>query len=373
MSLWKKRLYLIITPTVFAFIGVGVGMNIRSCQTIEDESPQKNNFGSCFFTDNKTDLLLGTIDDQAIILAALPEDVQEAHARIEAKRFQQQSDLFMELAVRLELNKNEDIPLAKLPKLKDMPQHIVSDIEVKEFFEKNKSSFTSSNLAEVNVTLRNHLQQQKIGVTVAKTAATMTAGRVKFALTFPCGRKIDVVPPGENQPQQAPLNLIVVTDFQCTPCRRIGDYLVKLAANNPNKINLQEIFIAATAGGTGDFLARGHYCAQAQGDKDKLAAYRTNAYFSQIRYDSAGKPIEPTNPQTPALETARRTGLDMVDFSKCLDSKDAETFLAQNLEFAASAGAENLPFFLLNSYQLIAPFQFKETEIIQRILSEMQQ
>jgi protein-disulfide isomerase len=363
------------TLTIAAVAGFVAGLGVYWAASHSKGGAPKGSFGGCFLSKSSDSQLLGTLDGKEISSDNLPADLQNTMLQANAEHHRRIGELVDEAAVRQIAAAAAGRPSAfsQLPPLKELVGDSITDDDVRKFYEINKNSFPKTSYEQVSTMLRRHLEQQKQNSFMqGKLLELRKDNRLKFALPLPCGPKAESDAPSSafKSGKTDQNDLVFISDYQCGTCRYVKGSLDRLIEQNAGRIQMRQVLVPGKKGGSGEYLVRGAFCAQKGGDEQKFAMYHNNAYFSPVQYDTTGKVKDEANPRAIAIQTAKNSGLDMAAFETCLDSKEAEEFVATNMAYADKLKIAEAPAFFLNQRRLWLPPQLNLSDNLQRILDE---
>jgi protein-disulfide isomerase len=363
------------TIAIAAVAGFVAGIGVYWAIGHNKGGAANRSYGGCFLSKTSESLLLGTLDGKEISSDNLPPDLQNSLLQANAEHHRRIGELVDEAAVRQIAATAAGRPNAfpQLPSLKDLVGESVTEDDVRKFYETNKNSFPKTSYEQVSAMLRRHLEQQKQNSFMqGKLTELRKDQRLKFALPLPCGPRAETDAPSTafKTGKSESNDLIFVSDYQCGTCRYVKSSLDRLIEQNAGRIQMRQVLVPGKKGGSGEYLVRGAHCAQKGGDEQKLTMYHNNAYFSPVQYDQSGKVKDDANPRAIAIQTAKNSGLDMAAFETCLDSKEAEDFVATNMAYTDKLKLAEAPAFFLNQRRLWLPPQLNLADNIQRILDE---
>ncbi len=331
---------------------------------------------ACFLSGGGTDKVLGTVEGKTITTGNLPENLQANMMQAEAEHNRRITDLVNEAAVRYLAAKEQgkSVSIEQLPTLKDLVGAEVTKEDVRKFFDSNKNSFPKMNFEQVEPMLRRHLEQQKQNTFLQSHLADLKKNSaLKVQIPISCGPKASVEPPAGAivRGKGSRFELVFVSDYQCGPCRYMKPALDTLADLFSDSMKfVQVMYTGEKKGSSNDYLVRGTYCAKNIADNAKYLSYNATAYFSNVKYDSAGKVVEEGDPKKAAMDAAKRVTLDAAAFSKCLESKDAENYADTNRKYFADLRLDQAPAFYLNGRRLAVPPQLNIAELMQEIMED---
>jgi protein-disulfide isomerase len=331
---------------------------------------------ACFLSGTESERVLAVVDGEKISTANLPADMQQAFLQAESEHIRRLSEISEEVAVRFSLAKEQKKAgsVEETPPLKELMDALVKDTDVREFFEKNKQSFPKMEFAQVEPMLRKHLEQQKQTTFVKQRLQILKSeNNLVSKLPHPCGASLPAEAPKGSFVRGTgnKIQLVVLTDYQCGPCRYVKTLLDRVVEKNGDKIQIVSVLSPGAEGSSSDYLVRGAFCARQQGNAEKFASYDNLAYFTPVKYDNMGKVQESGAASAVALETAKRAGLDAAEFEKCLNSQEAISFGAQNRDYLAKVKTEQMPAFFLNEKRMALPSQLNVDEILTEVIKEI--
>jgi predicted DsbA family dithiol-disulfide isomerase len=157
----------------------------------------------------------------------------------------------------------------------------------------------------------------------------------------------------------APVTIVIFSDFQCTFCHEQEQGLKKAINDNQDSVRLiwkdypdmsvnnSESYQAAIAG----------RCADAQ---DKFWEYHDLLFGSNKKLD-----------KSVFIDLAKELDLDTKDFQKCLDSENAKKLVYENVLEANALNINGIPFVYINDKEVLG--QSTSEDLIKLIRAELKQ
>ena len=149
--------------------------------------------------------------------------------------------------------------------------------------------------------------------------------------------------------QQAPVELVIFSDFQCPYCRNIAPILDQVLETYGEKVRLEfRQFPLTSIHPEAMQAAEVASCAQAQG---KFWSFHDSVFenFGQLATDQL-------------LDRAQEVGLDPDELNRCLDSGEGRKVVDQDLSLGRSAGVSGTPAIFVNGRPVpltgrVSPFE----------------
>ncbi len=172
-------------------------------------------------------------------------------------------------------------------------------------------------------------------------------------------RTIDTTDAPAKGAENAPVSIVVFTDFECPYCKKLPPILEQVEKNNPGKVriffkNMPLISIHKMAEGA----ARAAIAAQKQ---EKFWPYHDKLFAA-----------DKLSPQT-LQQFAKELGLDMKKFDQDMQAQETTNALQKDMYDARNAGVEGTPTIFINGWALgnrsVEGFQ----EMIDTLVAEKQQ
>ncbi len=171
---------------------------------------------------------------------------------------------------------------------------------------------------------------------------TLPSATPVAAAATPDVRRVNISAEGHPSlgPEDAPITIIEFSDYQCPYCKLWHDNVYdRLLANYPGKIR----FVYW------DFPLNGHPEAQPAAEAARCAGAQ-NAYFE---YNDAIFGEKYGLGRSAYLEYAQDLGLDVGQFTNCLDNRVYQSVVEASLNSAINTGIQSTPTFLINGIQVI--------------------
>lgn len=295
---------------------------------------------------------VATVQGQPISAEELTAAAQGELLRLEMERYQLMKQKLDELiAVRLlhlEATRR-DMPVQQLEQEEIVAKTApVSPEQVKAFYEANKSRIRQP-LEQVTPRLEAHLQQQELQ---KRQRVFLSELRQRYAVTIALpAPTVDVSTNGEPSlgPENAPVTIVEFSDFQCPYCRTVQPTLKRLLQEYQDRVKL--VFR--------DFPLRNiHPQAQKAAEAAQCAAEQ------QQFWPYHDKLFAVANLQVQDLtQYAQDLGLDVQQFTTCLDSDKYAQEVERDLQDGLKAGVSATPSFFINGQPVngAVPYErFKE-------------
>ena len=191
--------------------------------------------------------------------------------------------------------------------------------------------------SEVEGQLRSLLLEQKIKVRRHEFAQTLQANaKVSVYLNSPTPVRAVVGVDGPSRgPANAAVTIVEFEDFQCPFCRRAQDIMEQVLARYKDRVRMvhRDLPLRTLHPASWKVHEAGR-CAEEQG---KFWEYRTLLY----KNPAAISPEQLNN-------YASQAGLNVSDFTKCLDSGKFNAVIQKDEDEANRLGVQSTPFFFIN-------------------------
>ena len=164
-------------------------------------------------------------------------------------------------------------------------------------------------------------------------------------------------------PQNAPVEMIEYSDFQCPACQLAQAKLKKILAGHPEKIHL--IFRHFPLSGH-RWSPLAHQAAECAAQKGKFWEFHDKLYDNQQIWSSAPNAVEFF------LQYAAELGMNMDLFAGCLNDRDIRQKVLADKKTGEALQINSTPTFFINQERLVGPFDLEQKgeEMIQKILGE---
>jgi protein-disulfide isomerase len=209
----------------------------------------------------------------------------------------------------------------------------VTDAQIRNFYDANKGQLDQP-LEKVSAAIKDFLQKQAKD-TAQKTyiAALRAKHKVKVNLE-PLRETVEAVGP-QRGPDNAPITMVVFSDFECPFCGRFSPVIKDTMAKYPNQIRLVYRHLPLTSlHPNAQHAAEAAVCAQNQGKfwemHDLMFAEQSRLGDEELK------------------EKAKRLGLDSKSFDECLTGGQARDVVRKDVEAAEQLGIGGTPFSFIN-------------------------
>ncbi len=186
------------------------------------------------------------------------------------------------------------------------------------------------------------------------------AGRHSVQIFLPPPRlhamQIDLSTAKTSGPADAPVQLVVFSDFQCQYCARLAPVLQRLRVEFPNELMVAFRYFPLEAHARGVAAAVAAECAAEQ---DAFWKYHDRLF------EEGGDLSE-----SRLVALAVKIGLDEGRFRQCLQGDRAKTVVAASYRDAAAAGLEGAPAVFLNGRRVEGDLRY--SALARRIKAELQ-
>ncbi len=310
-----------------------------------------------------------------LAIEAFTRKGNDAFWKVSEALFDQQKDLgpetYASIAAQMGLSKDPTLAAIKAHKHKsriDRDQGLAEDLEASgtpTFFINGRRLVGAQPVEKFSALIDQELARAqalvKGGTPAAQLYEQIVAIGKKAGLEL---EKIDVPPPGKDNPSRGPANAPVViqvwSDFQCPFCSRLVPTLEEVEKAFPGKVRIvfrhlplpmhRDAALAAEAGAE----------AFREGGSPAFWKMHDAMFADQTKLDRQG------------LEaTAKKIGLDGKRFGKALDEHTAKAVVEADQKIASDKGISGTPMSVINGYELSGAQPLsKFKRIIQKVLDE---
>ncbi len=247
---------------------------------------------------------------------------------------QELNSLLDERVLSLEAAARGSTPEALLAGIKSA---VISDAQVQEFYEKNKSQMDQPP-EKMAPLIKDYLQKQdKEAAQRAFLTSLRTQHKVVVTLE-PLREPVAAVGP-QRGPDNAAVTVVEFSDFQCPFCGRFSPVIESVRAKYPTQVRLIYRHLPLSAMHPhAQHAAQAAVCAQGQG---KFWEMHDLMFAQQSKLDDEG-----------LKQMAQQLGLNTAQFAECLDSAKAREAVQQDADAAAQLSISGTPASFVNGRYL---------------------
>ena len=172
-----------------------------------------------------------------------------------------------------------------------------------------------------------------------------------FGQKKPHPAPVSEVPPKARGAESAALEILEYSDFQCPACSSVQIYLKKLLEEHPGEIRLVFRHYPLQRHRNAPLAHQAAECAHDQGN---FWAYHDRLYSEQ---DSWAEDHEPARRM---LQYARDLGLNLEQFSGCLENLEVTDRIKIELTEGKAQGVSSTPSFFIQSKMAVGEKQLRE-------------
>jgi protein-disulfide isomerase len=218
----------------------------------------------------------------------------------------------------------------------------VTDADVEQFFEANKSRLPTSQ-PNLKAQIKQYLTNQREQARHDQFVKSLREGaKVSVSLAPPPVTRVtlDLAGAPSRGPANAPITLVEFSDFHCPYCQRVKPTIAELLARYPDKIRL--VFKDLPLDSLHPAARAAAEAAQCANDQGKFWPFHDKVY-------------ERAPDASPATLKAIATevGLDVPAFEQCVSSRKHEATVQRSVDEAEGFGVTGTPAFFVNG-RLIA-------------------
>lgn len=164
-------------------------------------------------------------------------------------------------------------------------------------------------------------------------------------------------------PQDAPVEIIEYSDFQCPACQRAAVTVKKLLEAYPQKINFTFRHFPLPGH---RWSAVAHQAAECAAQKGKFWQFHDRLYDNQPLWSVAPNAVEFF------FQYAAEIGLSLEPFANCLTDQAVSQEIAKDKKSGEALKLNSTPTFFINKERLVGPVELEQKgeETIRRILGE---
>ncbi len=210
----------------------------------------------------------------------------------------------------------------------------VTEAEIDQFYQDNRERIRSDHGLEalrpkIRLYLSEERKEQVIAGLRANTEVEIAIRRPRYVL--PSGG-------ASRGPEDAPVKIIVFSDYQCPYCKRAEGTIATLLERYPNQIQITYRHLPLDFHPHAREAALAAVCTEAQG---KFWEYHQLLFASQLQLDRE------------TLTTYAETlGLGAAQLEACMDAEQTNQRVDEDVRLALAAGATSTPTFFVNGIQM---------------------
>jgi protein-disulfide isomerase len=215
---------------------------------------------------------------------------------------------------------------------------LVTEDEVEQFYQANKSLFGSGDEMEIRDQIRGRLQSQKVSTQRdAFVQSLRKNGKVVINLEPPPVTRVAVSTDGAptRGGAKAPVTIVEFSDFHCPFCKRVVPTLKELETKYGDKVKL--VFRDYPLDQLHPGARKAHEAARCAGEQGKFWEFH-DALF-------AGEPD--SSPQR-LKRYAQQVGVDVAKFDQCVASGKHKELVQKDIDEGARLGVNGTPAFFIN-------------------------
>ena len=185
--------------------------------------------------------------------------------------------------------------------------------------------------------------------------------RKRHSVSSPSQSQADL--PKAKGSQNAPVEMIEYSDFQCPACQRAEPTIQKLLEAHPGKIHF--VFRHFPLPGH-RWSAVAHQAAECAAQKGKFWEFHDRLYANQPVWAQAPNAVEFF------LQYAGELGMNIEPFANCLTDSDINQKVLKDKKSGERLQINSTPTFSMNKERLVGPVELEQKgeEVIRRILGE---
>jgi protein-disulfide isomerase len=223
-----------------------------------------------------------------------------------------------------------------------------SEEELREIYQKNKTSFGDQSFKEIKSMLANRVKQKKRQQTVMDHIEELKKkANVRIQLQQP-RIAVEAVGPSKG-PAAAPITIVEFSDFECPYCSQACEVADEVVGAYNGKVRLVYQSFPLQRHKDAAKAAEAGLCAETQG---KFWEMHDWMFANQDKLSIEG-----------LKKAAADLGMDIEKFNSCLDSGEQTAKVEANVQTALEAGVRGTPTFFVNGKRLTGDLsldQFKE-------------
>ena len=290
--------------------------------------------------------ILGTLNGEEIVISDLADSDRYQLARLRTNYYTEVHDLLQQSATR---TAREQLMLAaaeeqgmtlNLYYAEEVGYPEVSDAELQSIYDANRNQFGGRSLDEIGADLRRQVANQKLAHMIDAHGDAMLA-EAEWELRVPDYRvEIETTGHAALGPEDAPLKLVVFSDFECPYCRRFNGTLDALRENEDYRDRIQVVFRHYPLRSIHPQAQKAAEASICAGDQDRFWEYHDALWTDE-------------NLGLETLEQhARLIGLDTEAFAECLNSGRHYQQVQNDFATARDLGLDGTPAVFANGRYL---------------------
>jgi protein-disulfide isomerase len=232
----------------------------------------------------------------------------------------------------------------------------ISDKDVADYYEKVKARFQGKPFDEVKGLIRNFLSQQEFQKAQGALLAKLRKKADINILITPPRVEVEAGDHPSMGPENAPIQIVEFSDYQCPFCGRVRDTVHKVVEKYGKKVHyvFRDFPLAFHKE-----APKAHEAAHCAGEQGKYWEYNDKLFNSQqnLKVDDLKK-------------YAKEFKIKAKEFDECLDSGKYAKMVADSLRYGQTVGVSGTPAFFVNGRMVSGAQPFEAfQEIIEDELS----
>ncbi|NRA67305.1 MAG: thioredoxin domain-containing protein [Pseudobacteriovorax sp.] len=280
----------------------------------------------------------------------LDSELQNRLFSADKESFHKKESMLKEYSLRLALAADKGMAGKELPPLEELlPKATVTDKQMKEFFEQNKSRLPpDAKFEDFKPRLEQFLMRQEQAKVFQDTYDKYASdGKIKLLVKHPVAPIVSI--PTDRFPQmgnaKAANVLVEVSDYLCPHCQQTYTQVKGALKELGDSVKLIQVNFSLRPSKLSGSIIEGAYCASQQGN-DQFWKYHEVAF--QPKWGSMNDAADLEKPK----EIAKEAGIDVAKMEACLKEPAAKAFVKETSEIASSLGVTGTPTFFLNNRRL---------------------
>jgi len=364
----KKLIFLLPLATML----VACNENNTKMRTSLSESATAGCSGDSVASSNEGPLF--KLDGKVMTRGDLPKNTREMIFQNEFEAYSKNQNIFKEYALRIHLAQKA----GKLEDINNPPQLIdllnipePSEKEMKALFDQHKERMPKGVKFEtMKDQIAGFIKSQKIGGVFQEEIKKMEASGAYLSLIAgPVAPEMELNLAGHPNlgNKSASIQVVEVSDYTCGHCQHAHPEVKKILKKFEGKINFTQLNFALRPDGLSGKYVMGAYCAQKQG-MDKFWEYHHLAFEETSKPHDHNAPghnheTKPEEDKKTVVSVATSAKLNVSDFTKCIDSKEATDFVMNTVKELSEQGISGTPVFLVNNKKLMGGVEELEKAI----------